>query len=202
MHSLLKYNLPDRIGFDDFFNHEFLQLNYLPCPENYEHVKTLINEAAALEKEKKFSEALAKCKNAICFLEGFSYTESKLEQKKVINQKLIEYTRWCEKLTYLVGQASQQDAIKAPIITADNQYQTLYNLCKATPDIRNALDIGRVGEMYVLDGKKTIALEKITAALDILIPLINTEPSGMRKDMLHKQIQQWLLLGETLKKSV
>lgn len=198
---LLKYNPAERIGFDDFFNHEFLQLNYLPCPENYERVKSIVNEGTALEKSKKFPEALTKCEEAICYLEGFSCTETNPEQKKVVAEKITEYKRWREQLIYLIEQ-SAQGASKSTVVTSESQYQALYNLCKATPNIKNALDIGRVAEMYVLDGKTSIALDKITAALDILLPLMNTEPPGVRKDMLHKQIQQWLVLGETLKKSL
>lgn len=201
IHSLLKYNPNERIGFDGFFNHEFLQLNYLPCAENYDRIKALINEGKNLERERKFQEASDKCKQAICFLEGFLCTETNADQKKMVNQKLYEYQRWSEQLTYMVEHGSDKP-VRTPMISSEMQYQSLYNLCKTTPKIKNALDIGRVAEMYVIDGKLAIALDKITAALDVLIPLITTEPPGPRKEMLHKQIQQWLALGETLKKSL
>jgi len=61
-------------------------------------------------------------------------------------------------------------------------------LSKSTPAICNALEIGRQGDLYNYENKLEICLDNYKMALSILVPLLNNEPSGLRKDLLHQQV--------------
>lgn len=139
-------------------------------------------------------------KKAISYLDGFTFTETNPEMRKAIVKKLEEYERYREHLSKLADNAASK--IQVPVFTKDDQFYPLLTLCLSTPDIKNALEIGRLGEMYVLDNKRVLALEQLTSALDLLIPLISSEPNGARKDLSHKQIKKWLELEESIKKSL
>lgn len=51
-----------------------------------------------------------------------------------------------------------------------------------------ALEMGKVGYMYLAENKHTEALEKLKSALSISIPVMQTEPPGTRKELLVKQV--------------
>lgn len=55
--SLLKRELSERISFDDFFAHEFLDLEHAPIPENYEKAAEIVHRAVKMDAEKNFHEA-------------------------------------------------------------------------------------------------------------------------------------------------
>lgn len=57
----------------------------------------------------------------------------------------------------------------------------------------DALEIGRSAQMYVSEGQYKLALEKFESSLGILVPLLATEPSGIRKELLYKQVSDPLL---------
>lgn len=55
--SLLKHNPSERITFDQFFAHEFLDLDHAPTRENYDKAVTLVQKAVQMDKEKNLKEA-------------------------------------------------------------------------------------------------------------------------------------------------
>lgn len=62
----------------------------------------------------------------------------------------------------------------------------LDNLSSSNPTYRDALDIGRQAEMYAHEENFKIAIEKYKSALTLLVPLLNSEPPGHRKTLLHE----------------
>lgn len=60
--------------------------------------------------------------------------------------------------------------------------------CRTTPPLRDALDIGMLAQMYLAEGQYQLALDKFQASLEVLVPLLATEPLGVRKDLLYKQV--------------
>ncbi|XP_033339552.2 unc-51 like kinase 3 homolog Aduk isoform X2 [Megalopta genalis] len=55
--SLLKHDPDERITFDDFFAHEFLDLAHAPTKENYEKAVELVQQAVKMDTEKNPKEA-------------------------------------------------------------------------------------------------------------------------------------------------
>lgn len=75
----------------------------------------------------------------------------------------------------------------------------LGQLCNTTPAIAAALEIGFAAEQYVSEGHYQSALDKFQSCLGILIPLLNNEPKGHRRDLLYNQIQLWMTQAESTK---
>lgn len=193
--SLLKYNPDERIGFDAFYKHEFLDLIHVPTIENYLHSVNLIEEAIELDKKKQYSESLPKYREAIRYLEAFIPSETDVNRRAVLELRLKEYVTWADTLEQvLAGGTSIPSSSCQTLPLNENQYRTLYELSAVTPKLMTGLEIGCMGEMYLAEGRKTLALEKLTAALQVLIPSLETEPSGPRKEMLHSQVIAGLLL--------
>lgn len=75
----------------------------------------------------------------------------------------------------------------------------LGQLFNATPAIGAALEIGSSAEQYVSEGNYQSALDKFQSCLGILIPLLNNEPKGHRRDLLYNQAQLWMKQAESTK---
>lgn len=150
----------------------------------------LIEEAILLDQTKQYSLSLPKYKEAIKYIEAFITIETDLNKKALLSVRYSEYNKWIETLTNIISgktPVQQKPSQPLPHLTGV-QYELLRDLSVATPNIATALEIGNTGELYLAEGKKQLALEKFTSALSILIPLLGSEPSGIRKDVLHAQV--------------
>lgn len=55
--SLLKHDPNERIGFEEFFSHVFLDLEHAPTKENFDKALELVKEAVKNDTEKHYTEA-------------------------------------------------------------------------------------------------------------------------------------------------
>lgn len=55
--TLLKHNPADRITYDEFFAHDFLDLEHAPTKENYDKAVMLAHKAVEADTEKSTKEA-------------------------------------------------------------------------------------------------------------------------------------------------
>lgn len=69
----------------------------------------------------------------------------------------------------------------------------------SSPNIENALQIGRQGELYVYEKQFKKGLENLKTALGLLVPLLQNEPKGQRRDLLHQQVMHWMKEAESIK---
>lgn len=75
----------------------------------------------------------------------------------------------------------------------------LDKLSASSPAIQHALDIGREAELVVGEKNYERALESFKSALGSLVPLLQKEPKGTRRDLLYHQIEAWMKEAERLK---
>lgn len=191
---LLKYNPDERIGFEEFFKHEFLDLIHIPTQENYLTAIDLILEAIELDKKKQYSESLPKYREAIKYLQAFTPAETDVNKKALLEKRLNEYRTWADTLEKVIqGTASVPQMSQQALPLSEAHFKSLYELSANTPKLATGLDIGTSAEMYLAENRQTIALQKFRAALNILIPLLETEPIGPRRDLLHLQVRCLLL---------
>lgn len=73
------------------------------------------------------------------------------------------------------------------------------SLFASTPKVQHALEIGHQAELYSYEHNHAAALDRYTSALNVLVPLLRQEPSGTRKDLLQKQIVEWMQEAESSK---
>lgn len=65
--------------------------------------------------------------------------------------------------------------------------------------MQHALEIGHQAELYSYEQNNSAALDRYTSALNILVPLLKQEPPGQRKEMLQKQVMEWMQEAESIK---
>lgn len=189
INRLLKYNPDERISFAEFYKHDFLDLIHIPTRDNYLTAIELIQSAIELDETKLYGESLPKYKEAIKYLEGFIPAEKDPYKKLLLEMRLREYTKWANTLTEVVqGKCAVPRTSQRTLPLAETHLKTLYQLCFTTPKLITALDIGTAAEMYMAEQRTQIALLKFKAALNIIIPLLETEPIGPRRCLLHAQV--------------
>lgn len=95
--------------------------------------------------------------------------------------------------------------IRTWIVLVINNYEFLLliwaidSLFTSTPQVQHALEIGRQGELYSYEQNHAAALDRYTSALNVLVPLLPQEPAGTRKDLLQKQVLEWMKEAESSK---
>ena len=81
----------------------------------------------------------------------------------------------------------------------ENNIEELVRQCSATPQLKLGVEVIQAAESYENEGQYSVALENYERALGILIPLLNTEPKGLRRNLLTPQIKRWMSRAEAVK---
>ncbi|XP_014488893.1 PREDICTED: serine/threonine-protein kinase ULK3 isoform X2 [Dinoponera quadriceps] len=209
--ALLKHNPADRITYDGFFAHDFLDLEHAPTRENYDKAVALVHKAVGADAERNLKEAFYLYCEALRYFIPILTNESDPKRKEILRQRVNDYIRRAEtlKMVFVDGQdkrssaegkagTSLQRALFSERSTAF-AYNELRLLSKSTTGMTDALEIGEVAEQYLAEGNYALALEKFQSCLSVLVPLLGKEPSGRRRDLLHKQVQIWMKEAESTK---
>lgn len=68
------------------------------------------------------------------------------------------------------------------------------SLCQNTPQLASAVEIALSGQMYLVEGQYEAAVEKYKVGLNLLEKLLEKEPSGVRYNLLIKQVSLHIIL--------
>ncbi|XP_070511150.1 serine/threonine-protein kinase ULK3 isoform X2 [Cardiocondyla obscurior] len=186
--ALLKHNPADRITYDEFFAHDFLDLEHTPTRENYDKAVALVYKAVEMDAEKNTKEAFYLYCEALRYFIPILTNEGDLKRKEALRHRVNDYIRRAETLKVAFVDGSNE---KRP--TSEKL------LSKSTSGMLDALEIGEAAEQYLAEGNYALALEKFQSCLSVLVPLLGKEPIGRRRDLLHKQIQIWMKEAESTK---
>ncbi|XP_046427367.1 serine/threonine-protein kinase ULK3 isoform X1 [Neodiprion virginianus] len=209
--SLLKHNPSERITFDEFFAHEFLDLVHAPTKDNYDKAVVLVHKAVQLDREKNQKEAFHHYCDALRYFIPLVTNETDPQRKEALRLRVNDYIKRAEELksVYADDYVDNTDKTKTvPEVQGAlakkesfdrNSYRKLCSLSKSTAGMCDALEIGEIAEQYLSEGKYEVALEKFKSCLEMLVPLLAKEPPGHRRDLLHKQVQLWMKEGESTK---
>ncbi len=215
-----------RIDFEDFFNHDFIDLEHLPCEENHVKVKELIAKAVKLDKANESpEEALGLYKAALEYLVPLMKAERNETKKGQLRKRVDLYMKRAEELKKELGNEGNSPvtsfSMDSPPITMSTESpllsyassssastslpqrllkaDELLKMCNNTPALKTAVEIAHSAELYDREGQTEIAAEKYTTALGLLLPLLSKEPKGERKTLLSQEIKRWMSRAETIK---
>ncbi|XP_034939008.1 serine/threonine-protein kinase ULK3 [Chelonus insularis] len=212
--SLLKHDPSQRISFEGFFAHDFLDLEHAPTAENYEKAVNLIQRAVKADAEKNSREAFHFYCDALKYFIPLLINETDLQKKKYLRIRINEYINRAEQLKQSCIDSKNDDSQKSSQSIEKNMLQLniatkifshsfpfneLRALSKSTSDMKAALEMGEVAEQYFAEGNYVLALEKFKSSLGILVRVLGKEPPGRRRDLLHQQIQLWMKQAECTK---
>jgi serine/threonine-protein kinase ULK/ATG1 len=211
---LLQHDPDMRISFQDFFNHDFVDMKHAPSDENMERAIEIFRRAVDEDTKQNYSEAYH------LYCEGLTYfvpsINAEVGAKKVaLRERAASYLKRAEEIKQFVIQSSsaQNVNVPEPILKAPSSstqtvqsaleptanYKALYEKCYSNDQLKNGLEIGKSGEYYAYEHKLEHALENLKRALTILVPLLNKEVDPERKRLLHKQILEWMKEAESIK---
>ncbi|XP_026825173.1 serine/threonine-protein kinase ULK3 isoform X2 [Ooceraea biroi] len=208
--ALLKHNPSNRITYDEFFAHEFLDLEHAPTKENYEKAVALVHRAVEADAEKNAKEAFCLYCDSLRYFIPILTNETDLKRKELLRHRVNDYIRRAEtlKVAFVDETCSLKSENKGntwSLQKVPSLEESTYTcnelriLGKSTPGMTDALEIGEAGEQYLAEGNYALALEKFQSCLSVLVPLLGKEPLGRRRDLLHKQVQIWMKEAESTK---
>ncbi|XP_047096686.1 serine/threonine-protein kinase ULK3 [Schistocerca piceifrons] len=196
---LLKHNPSERIDYESFFNHPFLDLEHMPSPESYQKAVELVQNAVKCDAEQKFNEAFDLYCESLRYFVPLVNDEDDTKKKIAFRNKVNEYIRRAEDLKTLLYEKENNCKHPKGQHTTDGTLEELMRLCATNSTMQTALEIGASAEQYLKEGQYSHALEKFQSCLGLLVPLLSSEPKGRRRDLLHTQVQQWLTQAENIK---
>ncbi|XP_076068674.1 unc-51 like kinase 3 homolog Aduk [Oratosquilla oratoria] len=198
----------NRIDFDDFFKHSFIDLEHKPGPESQERAMELLTMATSLDAAQQFEEAFQ------CYISGLQYlvpllhVENDASRKLNIRRKVREYMSRTEELQRIIkcGDEAITKIKEAESggkifsrLSSNSVVEELLHMSSATPQIKSAVDIALSGEQYEQEKSYGTALEKYQLALGSLMNLLQNEPKGKRRELLLGVIEKWMRRAELVK---
>lgn len=217
---LLQHNPDNRITFDEFFNHDFVDLKHAPSEETMKIAIKIFSQAVDEDNKKNYSKAYH------LYCEGLTYFVPLIDaesdaRKAALRERALSYLNRAEEIKHTImfpdqqtqkpaecsQTQEQQQCQKVKMATCSvhqalkpsQQFKVLYEKCYSHAQLRNGLEIAQQAEYYVYDKKLEVSLETYKRALGILVPLLNEEVDSERKKLLHKQILDWMKDAESIK---
>ncbi|XP_031780777.1 serine/threonine-protein kinase ULK3 [Nasonia vitripennis] len=216
---LLKHNPDERLTFDEFFAHDFLDLEHAPTRENLDKAVALVHKAVKSDADGCRREAYHLYCEALRYFIPVLTSETDLQKKEALRLRVNEYIRRAEQLKDTCAEADQRRKSEngahqaaettnsqQPVSRCDSlernaaiNFLELRTLSKSTTGMSAALEIGESAEQYLAEGNYDLALEKFQSCLKVLVPLLGKEPPGRRRELLSKQVHKWMKEAESTK---
>ncbi|XP_072946941.1 serine/threonine-protein kinase ULK3 isoform X2 [Epargyreus clarus] len=95
---LLQHDPDKRISYDEFFNHEYLDLEHMPNKENYDKAVGLIKRAIELDARGSYSGALSAYSEGLRFLLPAVGAETDALRRSALSAKLTRYMERAEEI--------------------------------------------------------------------------------------------------------
>ncbi|XP_035192002.1 serine/threonine-protein kinase ULK3 isoform X2 [Oxyura jamaicensis] len=197
LRRLLERDPRQRISFEDFFAHPFVDMEHVPGPESFPKATDLAVEAVRKDQEGDASAALALyCKALEYFVPALRY-ESDPRRKEAIRAKVGQYISRAEELKALVTSDS-----KSLLRQGSPAREVLKEMAKDKPRLCAALEVAAAAMAREEDGRDDgDALELYQQSLGELLLLL-AEPAGRRRELLHAEVQTLMARAEYLKEQI
>jgi len=190
----------DRINFEDLREHPFLELENSIPNETMEQMMLQHGEDA----ESQFllgntKSAIAESKLAVKLATTLYYYGQDEDERRKWKSFVLKYQ---ERLGEMQGRRVTSTIMTATTNNCDQHFIELRQLSKGTPSLADGLEIIGSARNYLLQGDIQQAIDKYTAGLSVLMPILQNEPKGRRRDLLHICVTSCLDQAETLKQSM
>lgn len=123
--------------------------------------------------------------------------ETDAGKKVALRNKALAYLKRAEEIKSLSQKDSPTLTINS-ILEPGVRYKQLYALSHSSPNLKNALEIGRQAELYLYEKKFELAFDTFKSALSILVPFLSNEPASDRKTLIVQQIDFWMKEAESI----
>ncbi|GFT60173.1 hypothetical protein NPIL_84961 [Nephila pilipes] len=194
--SLLRRDPNERITFEEFFNHQYVDMEHMPTAETYSKGVDLVQKAVQADSEGKIEKAIKLYSEALEYLVPHIPNQSDQIKRREMRKKLLEYVSRAEELKKLSKGSTSQSKKQTNLTTS---IPTIDELVASNPKLEKAFFLAQQAESLVNDGCYDDASHLFQKSLEIMVPAVSEEIPGPRKDLLYTEVNKWMQKAEDLK---
>ncbi|XP_063835987.1 serine/threonine-protein kinase ULK3 [Ostrinia nubilalis] len=142
---LLQHDPDKRISYDDFFNHEYLDLEHMPNKENYEKAVALIKRAIELDSAGSLPPALEAYGASLRYLVPAALAETDPVRRSALTAKLTRYMERAEEIKEFLKCPTPRDPPRPDPARSDppRRRPDIVACCTASTATTNSYDFGQ-----------------------------------------------------------
>ncbi|KAL8196943.1 UNVERIFIED_CONTAM: Serine/threonine-protein kinase ulk3 [Gekko kuhli] len=198
LQRLLKRDPQQRISFQEFFAHPFVDMEHMPSAESLDKATSLVTEAVKKDQEGDYSAALSLYSKALEYFVPALRYEVDVRRKEAIRAKVSQYISRAEQLKVLVASSN-----KALLQLGHPARDILKEMSKNKPRLYAALEVAAAAVAKEEEGSDDgETLELYQQSLGELLLMLAAEPAGRRRELLHAEVQTLMGRAEYLKEQI
>ena len=189
--QLLQRDPNERISFQNFFNHEFIDLAHAPTAQCLDTAVGIVSKAVQFDSSRNFDLALANyCSALEYFMPAIEY-EREPARKDAIRQKVKQYINRAEQL-------KQAKKIQAKARGTLSRQHSLEARITDVPQIEEAYKQSQLAEKLDDEKRYGSALEKYEKSVELYLKILSTAPKGRLHARIHKEVEKLMTRAEEL----
>nr|XP_002128179.1 serine/threonine-protein kinase ULK3 [Ciona intestinalis] len=192
LYGLLRRDPDQRISFEDFFAHPFVDLEHKPSQDCLPKATEIVMSAVASDRAGDLAKAAKLYSEAIEYFVPAIYYENDQLKKAALRTRVTEYCNRAEQLKIL----------SKPVTTPTDSLEQLKLLSEDNQVITEAIQMIFEARKAEKNDKFQQALDLYTEVLGNLIPILGKEKPTRRKELLHSQVQFLLTRAESIRSYV
>ncbi|XP_015678026.1 serine/threonine-protein kinase ULK3 [Protobothrops mucrosquamatus] len=198
LQRLLQRDPQQRISFQAFFAHPFVDMEHMASAESLGKATKLVTEAVKKDQEGDMTTALSLYSKALEYFVPALRYEQDAQRKEAIRSKVSDYISRAEQLKVLVASDN-----KALLQKGCPGRDILKEMSKNKPRLYAALEVASAAVAKEEEGKEdSETLELYQQSLGELLLMLAAEPAGRRRELLHAEIQTLMARAEYLKEQI
>lgn len=183
----MQYDPKKRLHGSLLRDHPFINIKKQEYDNHNLYMEAKMDISSAIEhfENKDYGDALVDAKKSVLELQIMHNLRSDAAEREKLKQKWKSYEEFVDKIITALLSQPDWDSKDGPISNEELRAQLA-----STPTLLTGFDIGIHGEMFLQEGNINKACEFFHKALQIILPLMKSEPSSVRKKALGIKVIQ------------
>ncbi|KAL5005540.1 hypothetical protein ScPMuIL_018996 [Solemya velum] len=194
LQKLLRRNPDDRMSFDDFFDHPFVDIEHAPAARCLSKASLLVSAAVDDDSKGDYKSAVELYCEALEYFVPAIHYEQDEAKKNVLRKKVKEYMNRAEELKEILKPNPTLHRS-----TSNDPHEVLMELFHDNEEMQAALKVVKAAQTEIDQEDFDAALHHYELGLEVLIKTIQGEPKGKRKDLIRQQIEKAMSKAEEVK---
>ncbi len=186
---LLQRDPSQRISFDAFFKHEFIDLAHAPTAQCLDKAVNIVSQAVKFDSVGNYTSALVHYCSALQFFMPAIEYERSASRKEAIREKVKQYINRAEQLKHLKKLQSK------PKLTRQHSFEARIT---DVPQIEEAYKLSQSAEKFDDEQKYGLALEEYEKSIELYLKILATTHSGRLNARIHKEVEKLMSRAEEL----
>eukprot|EP00794_Sanderia_malayensis_P011052 gene11052-12218_t len=180
---LLQRDPNNRISFEDFFNHEFIDLEHAPTAECLDRAVGIVSKAIQFDSAGNSSDALQYYCSALEFFMPAIEYERNSARKEAIRDKVKQYINRAEQIKQLQkSQAKMRSSLR--------RQHSLEERIVDVPQIEEAYKLSQLAERFDEEKKYGLAIENYRKSIEMYYKIIGALPSDQLRNRIEREVDK------------